>query len=130
MYEKYGNVFLAQDTYQSVSEEKMRDWRPPTQISADAAILPVLSHLQDTSSDLIRNDSFASAAITSMVTGTVGSGLKPNSQPRYKILGISEEKAREFAEKAESLFESWAEEETCDVGSNLTFHEIETLVFR
>ena len=130
MYEKYGNVFVAHETYQSVSEEKMRAWRPPTRISADAAILPVLSDLQHTSRDLIRNDSFASAAINAMVTGTVGSGLKPNSQPRYKILGITEKKAREFAEKAESLFQAWAEEKTCEIGCNLTFHQMEQLVFR
>ena len=130
MYEKHGSLFVAHDTYRSVSRENLRSWRPPSRISADAAILPVLSDLQDTSSDLIRNDSFASAAINAMVTGTVGSGLKPNSQPIYKVLEISEEKARNFAEECEQYFSLWANDKSCELGNKLNFWGIESLLFR
>ena len=97
--------------------------------SPDATYLPNLEQQQASSSDLVRNEPISSAAIQTMVHGTVGSGMRPESQIDHETAKISEKQASETQKKAEFLFNYWAANETCDLAKIHTFWELENLAF-
>ena len=118
-------------SYRSLEGESiLSGWSYGGNRTANEAILSCLEKLQSQSSDQIRNDALASAAINNMVTGTVGSGLKPQPAIDCEFLSISDEKAHEFSRKAERLFQWWAISKTCDFSRNHTFWEMEALLIR
>ncbi|MFK7822777.1 MAG: phage portal protein [Oligoflexales bacterium] len=97
--------------------------------SPDATYLPELGQQQASSSDLVRNEPISSAAIQTMVHGTVGSGMRPESQIDHETAKISESEASETQKKAEFLFQYWSTNETCDLARTHTFWELENLAF-
>lgn len=123
-------MFSSSDSYRSLSDGTLSGWSCSKNKTADETLLFGLEKLQAQSSDQIRNDALAAAAINNMVTGTVGSGLRPLPSVDYELLGISEEEAHNFTRKAEKLFGWWAVSKTCDFSSNHTFWEMESLFFR
>ena len=97
-------------------------------MSPDAALLPVLEEQHASSGDLIRNEPVSSAAISTMVHGTVGSGMRPESQIEYKRAGISEQHAADLQHKSEFLFNFMAARDW-EVSGNYNFWETENLFF-
>ena len=95
--------------------------------SPDASFLPVMGEQQASSSDLLRNEPISSAAIQTMVHGTVGGGMRPESQIDIETAKISESEASETQKKAEFLFNYWAASDTCDLARIHTFWELENL---
>lgn len=60
--------------------------------------------------DLAANNAHAASLVDSIALNTVGTGLWPQSKPKWKRLGITEDQAREVAEAMEWEFELWARE--------------------
>lgn len=77
MYRPYGNILLSEESYRSIERRKLDGWQFPIDQTADEALLPALHTLQAASSDQIRNDALAGAAINAMTTGVVSQGLRP-----------------------------------------------------
>ena len=90
--------------------------------------MPVLEEQHASSGDLIRNEPVSSAAISTMVHGTVGSGMRPESQIEYKRAGISEQHAADLQHKSEFLFNFMAARDW-EVSGNYNFWETENLFF-
>lgn len=98
--------------------------------SADADILPDLPLLRERSRDLCRNSPLAGGAVNTMVTSIVGSGLKLQSRPNTKLLGMSEEEADLWKNNTEVLFRQWAERQHCDAALTQNFYGIQATAFR
>jgi lambda family phage portal protein len=78
-------------------------WNPPD-ATADEAILPSLSMLRNQSHDLDRNEAIARGAIENTVSNVLADGLRPQAKLDHEVLGIPEEKAREFERAAERIY--------------------------
>ena len=125
------NILMpSSSSYWNVDQENpvYRGRRIDPVTSPDAALLPVLDEQHASSSDLIRNEPISSAAISTMVHGTVGSGMRPESQIEYERAGISEQQAADLQNQAEFLFKFMASQEW-DISKNYNFWEVENLFY-
>lgn len=67
--------------------------------------------IADRADDLIANNSHAASIADSIPTNVVGgTGLLPQAKPAHKMLGITEDQAREVADQAEWAFHLWGRE--------------------
>lgn len=89
--------------------------------------------------DLVRNDGWASGAVTRIVDSVVGAELRLVAQPDWRALSAfaprcDEVWAREFATAAESLWRTWNSEHDagrwCDAARRLTVSQMFRLAFR
>lgn len=106
--------------YQGASHTDLalRDWQPFAG-SADADLLPELSTLTSRSRDLARNDGLMAGGIQTHRDNIVGAVLRLSAVPDYRLLGWAPEKAREWGNKVEAHFRSWAETTDCDAARTL-----------
>lgn len=81
--------------------------------------------ITERSQDLVANTPHAVSCIESLSTNVVGTGLMPQSKPRWKRLGISEEQAKEYAEQAEWIFGKWCQH--ADITNRLHFQDLQYL---
>lgn len=102
--------------------------------SADNVTLPDLQELRVRSRDLIRNAPIATGAINTVVTNTIGVGLKLQSRIDRDILkgvlGDNEEAFSAFERQAERLFGYWASSQDCDASRIQNFCGLQDLTFR
>ena len=97
---------------------------------ADAETLLSLQTLRDRSRDLCRNAPAAIGAIEKLVAGVIGSGLRLQASIDRQYLGLSEEAAQAWQEKAQYEFRIWAESKDCDYMRQLNFVGLQRLAFR
>jgi lambda family phage portal protein len=95
---------------------------------ADVDILGPLQELRERSRDLERNNTIAGAAISTKVTAVVGTGLKLQARPDRKVLGLSDDYADAWEDRAEAEFSLFCQ--TCDVERTLNFAALQDLAFR
>jgi len=79
--------------------------------------------VSDRAEDLTANNPHATSTIESLATNIIGTGLNPQSKPRWKQLGVSESRAAIFAEAAEWIWTSWCPH--ADIGNRLCFQDIQ-----
>jgi len=96
--------------------------------SADQDILSDLPSLRQRSRDMNRNNSIASGATNTVVTNTVGSGIKPQSQINAERLGIDPDHALELQRQAERAWSKWKIH--ADSTNRLDFDEIQAMAQR
>ena len=116
----------------------MRTWLPPLW-SADSEINPYRDRIVSRARDLVRNDGWASGAVTRILDNAVGVELRPISKPDYRALAhisgnpaFDATWAREFARAVDSRYRMWAEDPNHwnDTEQQLTFAEQAHLAFR
>lgn len=94
----------------------MANWRPP-RISGQAAISADRMPLTDRINDLVRNNGWASAAVTRFLDNIVGSGWTLAAKPDHVALGITREQANAIGEQIEALWRGYAQDDSgfwCD----------------
>lgn len=111
----------------SKSRRALSEWNPKG-ASADADISADLPVLRERARDLSQNNPIAGGAISTTTNNVVGTGLRLNARVNRDVLGMTEEEAREFEQRAERGFELWMGE--CDIERTLHFYDIQELVFR
>ena len=99
-------AYHAGDSPDGSSTLDMKCWLPRTK-SADLDILPSKALLEGRAGDLIDNDGLTAGAEQIHVDNLVGEGLRLLARPDYKMLGQTEEWARELGSKIESGWRSW-----------------------
>lgn len=104
-----------------------RNWRPG-QTSANEELSADLPDLRARSRDLSRNVPLATGAIHTVVTGVVGGGFTLASRIDQAVLGLSDEQAVKWQQKAEREFAIWAKR--ADFTSRLNFDGQLELAFR
>jgi len=92
---------------------------------ADSDDLPYLDALRFRSRDQYRNNGLVTGAIHTKVVSAVGTGLTVQSQVDYKYLGISEDEAMEWEEKAEREFNFVAKSKNADASRTQNFYDMQ-----
>jgi lambda family phage portal protein len=97
-------------------------WQPP-RLTADESIIPDKINAESRVLDLFRNDAYIASGGELYRDSVVGARFRLNLAPRWKMLGLSEAWAEEFAEEVEERWEIYAESEECfaDAARRLTF---------
>lgn len=99
--------------------------------SADADLLPDLPTLRARSRDLARNAPLAAGALNTVVTNTIGTGLKVQPKIDRELLGFNDETAADRWERdAARVFQLWAGSPACDVTGTQDFIGLQNLAFR
>jgi len=89
-----------------------------------------LQTIRDRSRDQARNNPIGSGAISTVVTSTVGTGLRVQPNIDREFLGMSDEDADAWEAQAERLFRNWAETTDCDLEGEVNFYEKQGLTLR
>lgn len=78
--------------------------------SADAEILPDLPSVRGRSRELIANDPIAASIKQTLVDNVVGTGIRAQSNPDRRVLGVSDATIEAVREAAEERWQTW----TCE----------------
>jgi len=113
----------------SRTRQAMRAWNP-SRGSADRDTVTSLPLLRDRSRDLVRNVPVASAAILTMTTNVVGTGIKVRPRINAELLGITQEEADDWQARARHLFELWGSSKNCDAERKNNFPQLQDLALR
>lgn len=94
--------------------------------SADQDILPFKETLDLRARDATRNDAFLSGAVEARQDTVVGSQYALSAKPKYKVLGLTEEWAKEHQEEVEAIFglHSESTRKPFDVTGHGTFTDV------
>jgi len=102
----------------------------PNGNSANTDLLPNLDTLRSRSRDLTRNTPVAAAAVNTVVTSVVGTGLRAKAAIKRKVLSLSDDEADAWENRADLLWDMWANTAECDATRTQTFNEIQDTAFR
>ena len=78
--------------------------------SADATYIPERDTLVARQRDIVRNDGWASGAIQRQQDAVIGCGLRLQSMPNWRALGVDPDWAAEWAEDVEAKWEEYTED--------------------
>lgn len=115
----------------------VRDWQPFLW-SPDGELNPYRNLMVARIRDLVRNDGWASAAVTRTLDNVIGADFRPISKPDYYALKQLSGKnfdhvwAQEFGKAVESHWKTWSLDggRYCDVERHLTIPQLLGLAFR
>lgn len=113
----------------SLTRPGLTGWRT-TNTDADADLAYDLPTLRSRAHDLYRNSPLAGAAINSMTTHVVGTGLSLQPAIDPVALGISEAQADAWKKRVLLRWNLWAETNLCDVTRFGNFYNLQDLAFR
>lgn len=113
----------------SLTRPTMAGWRPPS-TDADADLAYDLPTLRNRSHDLYRNSPLAGAAINSMATHVVGTGLSLQPAIDANAIGMDEAQAEAWKKRVLLRWSLWAETNLCDVTRFGNFYNLQDLAFR
>ena len=122
--------FMQAGQYNGARSDKttLKSWNPSPG-SADADTLGDLESLRSRARDAARNNGLARGARNTTKVNVVGTGLRLRSQLQREILGLSEEAAESWEDRAEVLFDLWASSKFADVTRTQNFYELQSLAF-
>ena len=124
----------AADNYSS----HMSEWQPYLW-SPDGELNMYRDRIVSRVRDVVRNDGWASAAVTRTLDSVIGANFHPMSKPDYSSLraktgikGFDHVWAEEFGQAAEAHWRSWSSDlgRYCDAQRNLTLPQMFRLAFR
>jgi lambda family phage portal protein len=91
--------------------------------------LQSLQTLRNRSRDLVRNAPAAKGAISKLLAGTIGKGLRLQSAIDRDFLKLSEIEAQKWQENAQQEFRIWSESKDCDFMRQLNFFGLQRLAY-
>lgn len=119
--------------------QHMAAWSPMLW-SPDAEINMYRDRIVSRVRDMVRNDGWASGAVTRILDNVVGANLRPIAKPDYRFLAATtgikafdHEWAKEFSRAVDGSWRSWADDELghyCDASRNMNFGQIVRIAFR
>jgi lambda family phage portal protein len=121
-----------------MSSQHMRDWNPVLW-SPDGELNPYRDRIVSRVRDLVRNDGWASAAVTRTLDNVIGADFRPISKPDYRALAAMTGNkkfdhvwADEFGRALEAGWRTWSEDPAhfCDAQRKLTIPQMMRLGFR
>ena len=112
----------------SVQKRSLQGWIS-TAGSAIEDIERNVPKLRERSRDLFMGAPLATGALRTMVTNTVGAGLKLNAQVDRTVLKMTPEEADAWETLVEREFQLWAESEHCDAARMCDFYQLQQLAF-
>ena len=113
----------------STSRQALRNWNPYAG-DANADSVYDLPTLRSRSRDLARNAPIGGAALNTVVSNVIGTGLSMQSNPDAKYLGWSDEQANEWKREVESEWVLWCSSLECDATRSMNFYGLQSLALR
>lgn len=113
----------------SMSRAALRNWNPYAG-DANADTIYDLPMLRTRSRDLARNAPIGGAAINTVVTNVIGTGLSMQANPDVKYLGMSDEEANTYKREVETEWLLWCSSVNCDAARTLNFYGLQALALR
>lgn len=110
----------------STQKKSMKGWQADS-VDPEEDIDLNLPLLRIRSRDLYMNAPLGRAAINTIRTNVVGSGLKLKARIDSEFLGLTEEEAAKFEQTVEREFSIWAESIHCDSLKLNNFYELQAL---
>jgi lambda family phage portal protein len=110
---RYAGEILARHYEGAANTYRTQGWRKPA-TDANAAIGPAAAPLRQAVRDLVRNNPYASAALSSIVNETIGWGIVAES-PNARAM---------------TLWRKWAETTACDADGQHDIYGLQKLVLR
>lgn len=114
----------------STTKKTIRNWNP-RHFSPRWDIDEHIDRLRNRANDLVLNDAVGSAIISTLTTGTIGSGLKLFPRIKADELGMTQDAARLWSRKVKREFNLWANNQNaCDFLRRNNFFELQAVAFR
>lgn len=122
----------------SRNSDDLAMWNPGL-LSADTEINPYRDRIVSRVRDLVRNDGWASGAVTRVLDNVIGANLRPIFRPDYRFLqamtgnkGFDALWAHEFGRVADAHYRSWANDpgKWCDIERGLTIPQMFYVAYR
>ncbi len=113
----------------SMSRPALRNWNPYAG-DANTDTIYDLDILRSRSRDLARNAPIGGAALNTVVSNVIGTGLSMQSNPDAKFLGWNDEKANDWKREVESEWALWCNSLDCDASRSMTFYGLQSLALR
>lgn len=113
----------------SRSRPALRNWNPLAGDANDDALYE-LETIRARSRDLARNAPLGCAALNTVVTNTIGTGLTMQSNPDARLLGLSEDQANEWKREVEFEWNMWCSSLDCDASRSMDFYGLQSLAMR
>jgi len=130
----YSTPFEAADIY----GQHMSHWRP-TLWSPDAELNPARDRMVARFRDVVRNDGWASGAVTRILDNAIGATFRPISKPDHRALraysglkGFDAVWADEFGRAVDANWRVWTHDpgRYCDAARGMNFSQIARAAFR
>ena len=118
--------------------QHMAAWTPALW-SPDGELNPYRDRIVSRVRDMVRNDGWASGAVTRILDNAIGPNLRPIAKPDHKYLAhytgnaaFDAEWAKDFARAADANWRSWASDpgHWCDASRNQNFSQMMRTAFR
>ena len=118
--------------------QHMQDWQPYLW-SADGEVNMYRDRIVSRVRDVVRNDGWASGAVTRILDNVIGANFRPISKPDYRSLAaytgnsfFDAQWAKEFGDAVDSHWRAWANDngKYCDSQRNMNMSQIMRLGFR
>lgn len=113
----------------SRSRPALRNWNPYSGDANDDTIYD-LPTLRARSRDLARNAPIGGAALNTVVTNVIGTGLSMQSNPDATYLRWSEQQATAWKREVESEWQLWCCSHDCDASRKMNFYGLQSLALR
>lgn len=113
----------------AVDKPTLKTWFP-RHFSSKSDLDLNLSLLRDRAFDLTSNSPIGAAAINTMLSGTISTGLKLFPTPKFRELGLTAEAARRWSRQVQTEFNLWADNLDCDFYHRNNFYELQRIAFQ
>jgi capsid protein len=123
----------------NVTDDRAAAWRPYLW-SADAQLNMYRDRIAARARDLVRNDGWASGAVTRLLDNAIGASFRPISKPDHRALAaytgnpaFDASWAEDFGRAVDAHYRSWADDDLgryCDLERNMWLGELFGVAFR
>lgn len=113
----------------SMTRAAMQNWIP-NEDDADTTLSYELPFLRARAKDAYRNAPLAGAAINTMVSHVVGTGLSLQLTPDQEYLGWSDKRTERWKANVYRRWVGWAERTDCDITRAQNFYALQDLALR
>lgn len=113
----------------SLSRPALKNFRPYSG-DANADTIHDLPTLRSRSRDLARNAPIGGAAINTVVSNVIGTGLSMKLNPDTKYLGMSDDQAEDWKREVEAEWLIWCNSTFCDASRSMNFYGLQSLALR
>jgi len=109
--------------------QQLKNWQPSLD-GPNSATVPDLRPLRARAADLERNDPIAAGATGTLVTGTVGSGIRAHARVDREYLGLTDEAGDALDRQIDRVYAAHAESKCWDFEGRLDAYGQQELAFR
>ena len=113
----------------SLRRQALSNWNPGSG-DANSDLVYDLPTLRARSRDLARNAPIGGAAISTVVSNVIGTGLSMQSNPDARFLGWTDEQAAEWKREVEAEWLLWCNSQDCDATRQNNFYGLQALAIR